>query len=286
MRNPIATGQFYAADRDLLAGEIAACYEGQRGPGSLPLSTKEDAVRAIIAPNSPYRNAGQCMAWAYKRIAETPRADVYIILAPNRVGGETATTLITYGTPLQEARVDQELAKALVAQGNVIFDDEAHARETTIEVQLPFLQHALGNEAEHIKILPILISDEADPHTIALDIKEALTETKRNPIFIVSSGLTHYGPAFHYVPFASDIPERIEALDVALVNAIKAQDADTFRTLVETEMNPVDGVRCVEILMRVLRPSKAEVEQMYASGDILSDWKNSVTYAAIAFREK
>lgn len=286
MRAPIGTGQFYAADAQLLTEEIAACYEGQRGPGALPLSRKDDDVRAIIAPNSPYRNCGQCMAWAYRRLAHTPRADVYIIIAPNRVGSETCVTLDAYSTPLQAARVDQDLVRALVQQGSVTIDPEAHARETAIEVQLPFLQHALGPEAEHLKVLPILVGETADIPKLALDLKEAIVECKREPIFIVSSSLTRYGPVFHFVPFASEVPERIAELDEALLARIRAFDADGLRATVDEQMSAMDGSRCVELLLRVLRPCAVEVEQVYTSGDILRDWKNSVTYAAIAFTER
>ncbi len=286
MRTPIGTGQFYAAEAQLLTEEIAACYEGQRGPGALPLSRKDDGVRALIAPNSPYRNCGQCMAWAYRRLAHTPRADVYIIIAPNRVGPETCVTLDAYSTPLQAARVDQELVRALVQQGNVTIDPEAHARETAIEVQLPFLQHALGPEAEHLKILPLLVGEATDIPRLALDLKEAIVECKREPIFIVSSGLSRYGPVFRFVPFASDVPERIGELDEALLARIRAFDPDGLRATVDEQMSAMDGSRCVELLLRTLRPCAIEVEQMYTSGDILQDWKNSVSYAAIVFTER
>jgi len=286
MRQPIGIGQFYAGEADLLAEEIIACYDGQRGPGAPPLSVRNDRARAVIAPNSPYRNAGQCMAWAYKRIAETPPADVYVIIAPNRTGTENAVTLDAFGTPFQATRVDQELAKALVQKGSVVMDDDAHNRETSVEVQLPFLQHALGSDAERIKILPLLIGESADARAIAIDLKEALTECGRDPVFVVSSDLTRYGPLFKFLPFVTDIPERIRALDDALLARIREQDPDGFAALVEEQMNPVDGARCVELLLHLLRPCEVEVEQVYASGDVLQDWKNSVTYAAVTFRER
>lgn len=286
MRTPIGTGQFYAADAQLLMEEIAACYEGQRGPGALPLSRKDDDVRAIIAPNSPYRNCGQCMAWAYRRLAHTPRADVYVIIAPNRAGPETCVTLDAYSTPLQAARVDQELVRALVQQGSVTIDPEAHARETAIEVQLPFLQHALGVEAEHLKILPLLVGEAADITKLALDLKEAIVECKRTPIFIVSSSLSRYGPVFHFVPFASEVPERIAELDEALLARIRAFDPDGLRATVDEQMSAMDGSRCVELLLRTARPCTVAIEQAYTSGDVLQDWKNSVSYAAIVFAQR
>jgi AmmeMemoRadiSam system protein B len=285
MRQPIGVGNFYPGEADLLAEEIGACYEGQRGPGALPISTHHDHVRAIIAPNSPYRNCGQCLAWAYRRVAQTPRADVYVILAGNKAP-QTTLTIDAFRTPFQDVRVDQELARALIEKGNVRIDPDAHARETSIEVQLPFLQHALGTESEHLKILPLLVGEATDIRALALDLKEAITDAKRNPVFIVSSSLTRYGPLFKFVPFVSEVPKRIQELDDALLSRIKALDADGFRSAIDEQMSAMDGSRCVDLLLRVLRPCTVEVEQVFTSGDVLLDWKNTVTYAAIVFEDK
>jgi AmmeMemoRadiSam system protein B len=286
MREPIATGRYYERDNSLLQQAIAAHYNGQRGPGALPLSKIEHNVKAIIAPNSPYKNCGDCMAWAYKMVAESPLADVYIIMATNQGSQESGLTLNTFSTPLGICRTDQELAKTIVEKGTIAFNDDIHLREHPIEVQLPFLQHAKYQQVENIKILPILLSKGTDVKQLALDIKESLVELKRNPIFIVSSGFTHFGPLFHYVPFVEDVRKGVADLDREAIQFVIGQNPDGFRSFIGEKMLVTHGSLAIELLLRILRPCTVKLEQYYTSGDVLGDYKNTVSYAAITFEEK
>jgi len=286
MREMVAAGRYYDRDPTLLKEEVEAHYNSIRGPGSTPLNRQDGKVRAIIVPNSPYKNCGDCMAWGYKEIAESPLADVYIIIATNQFSQENGLTMRTYETPLGMVRVDQVLAKALAAKGTIGFNDEIHEKDFPIEVQLPFLQHAKMREIEHIKILPILLSYGLDVRKLAIDLKEAIVETDRNPVFIVSTDFTHYGPLFHYVPFSTNVQEGIRELDKKMFEAIIAQDADRFRNVVAEHMVKLHGSQAVELLLRMLRSCNVRFLQYYTSGDIYADYKNSVSYATITFEEK
>jgi MEMO1 family protein len=286
MREMVAAGRYYVRDPTLLKQQVAAHYSGPRGPGALPLHKVEHNCNAIIVPNSPYVNCGDCMAWGYKMLAESPLADVYIILATNQGSQESGLSMNTYMTPMGPVRIDQELAKAIAKKGTIGFNEEIHTREHPLEVQLPFLQHAKYNELESIKILPILLSHGIDTKQLALDIKESVIELRRRPCFIVSTGFTHYGPLFHYVPFAMDVKESINALDKSVIDRVLAQDAEGFRNLVAEKMLVMHGSVAVELLLRTLRPSITKLEQYYTSGDVLADYKNTVSYAAITFEEK
>jgi MEMO1 family protein len=286
MRDPVAAGTFYERDGTLLKGEIDALYEHPRGPGSLPLSRAEHKVKAIIAPNSPYTNCGACMAWSYKMLAETPLADVYIILATNQHSQESGISMTTFNTPLGMARIDQELGRKLVEKGTISVNEEIHSRDHVIEVQLPFLLHAKYHELEHVKILPMLVSKDIDTKKLALDLKETMLELHRNAIFIVSTDMTHYGPLFHYVPFTLDIQENIYRLDQGAIDIIKQQNAEMFANYAKENLLNYHGTAAIETLLQVLRPCTVTLENYYTSGDVISDYKNAVAYAAIVFEEK
>jgi MEMO1 family protein len=280
MREMVAAGKFYEAEQRKLNQQIDECYAGPRGPGDLPLSKLVHKVEAIIVPSSPYKNCGDCMAWAYKEIAESPKPDVYVILA----GGSTAVCLESFQTPLGIVRVDQELAKALVAKGNVQENAEAFKHDHHIEVQLPFLQHAKKQEMEHIKILPILIGD-ADLKTIALDIEESLIELKRNAIFIISTNLTQHGPLFHHVPFSVDVLKNIQELDKGAIDLILAKDVAGFAAYTGEKMMNISGSAPIELLLHLLKGA-GRLEQYYTSADVLGDEKNIVAYSVIIFEKK
>jgi AmmeMemoRadiSam system protein B len=281
MRKMIAAGKFYEEDQNRLKAEIDSHYEGERGPGALPLVKPVRHTQAIIVPSSPYRNCGDCMAWAYKAIAESQRADVYIIIA----AGKPSIALDAYQTPLEKVRIDQELAKAIAAKGTIVIDDIAHNNAHAIDVQLPFLQHAKLRELEHIKILPVLVDDSIDLHQLATDIKESLLELGRNAIYIVSTNLTQHGPLFHYVPFTVNVQQAIYDLDKGAIDCILRQDQEGFRSYHAEYVMNIAGASAIELLLRVLRKCKVTLEQYYTSGDVLGDYKNSVSYAAIVFEK-
>jgi AmmeMemoRadiSam system protein B len=150
-RKAAYAGQFYERNEQALDKQIAECFEDKNGPGSLPLSKRNGKIKAIIAPHAGYVYSGPCAAWAYKEIAETEFADIYIILGPNHSGSGNAISMEGYETPFGVARVDQEFVKALLEKNDEIkIDEEAHAQEHSIEVQIPFLQFATKDNTENV----------------------------------------------------------------------------------------------------------------------------------------
>ena len=58
-----------------------------------------------------------------------------------------------FETPLELTELDSETIFSIANDTAVVFDDAAHAREHSLEVQLPFLQTML----DHFKLLPLAI---------------------------------------------------------------------------------------------------------------------------------
>lgn len=219
------------------------------------------------------------MAWAYKEVAESPLAEVYVILA----GGPTGISMESFQTPLGIVRIDQELAKAVAAKGNIKINEEKQDHQ--IEVQLPFLQHAKKHEMEHLKLLAVLVGDEVDVKTLALDIEESLIEHKRKAIFIVSTNLTQHGPLFHHVPFSLDVMKNIHETDKGAIDLITKPDAIGFSVYHQEKMMNYPGNQAIELLLHIVK-SKGRLEQYYTSADVLQDHKNIVSYGAIIFEKK
>lgn len=286
MREPICSGTYYQASETLLAEEIEGSYHADRGPGSTPLGKTEKKVQAIIAPNSPYAHCGPCAAWSYKELAETPTADIYIIISANHHSAESGITTETFITPLGMARVDQEFARGLVEKGTITYDDEIHNREHGIEIQLPYLQFAKKKEIEKLKILPLLVSTDIDLKQLALDIKEVLLDQNKNPIFIVSTDFLKHGPMFHYVRYMEDIQKNIYDFDKRGIDIIKSLNADGWHNYIDKNFAPIDGTLAIQLLLMLLKNCDVRLEQYYTSADILNEQKNSVSYAAIVFEEK
>jgi AmmeMemoRadiSam system protein B len=285
-RKAMFAGQFYEHNEQVLEKQIIGCFEGKNGPGATPLIKRSGTIKAIIAPHAGYIYSGPCAAWAYKELAEAEFADLYIIIGPNHSGSGNAVSMQGYETPFGLARVDQEFAKNLLEKNDELkLDEEAHAEEHSIEVQLPFLQFATKDQTHALKILPIIIS-EIDYTKLGLDLKETILESGKKVVIIVSSDFTHYGHNYHYIPFSTDIKKNIYGRDRKAIDFIEKLDANGFIGYIDETMGTVCGAFPIAVLLKSLKHAKVELLQYYTSADLEGEqtYKNSVSYAAIVFR--
>jgi len=285
-RKAVFAGQFYEGQEQLLEKQIIECFEGKNGPGATPLIKRSGKIKAIIAPHAGYTYSGPCAAWAYKEIAESEFADLYIIIGPNHSGTGNAVSIQGYETPFGLARVDQEFAKSLLEKNDELkIDETAHEGEHSIEVQVPFLQFATKDKMHELKILPILLS-EIDYMKFGLDLKETIIDSGKNVVIIVSSDFTHYGHNYHHIPFSTDVKKNIYELDRKAIDLIEKLDADGFIKYIDETMGTVCGAFPIASLLKSLKDAKVELLQFYTSADLEEDqaYKNSVSYAAIVFR--
>jgi MEMO1 family protein len=285
VRKAVFAGQFYEHNEQALDKQITACFEGKNGPGSLPLLKRTRHIQAIIAPHAGYQYSGPCAAWAYKEVAEAEFADIYIIIGPNHSGTENAVSMEGYETPFGIARIDQEFVKLLLEKNDELkIDEQAHAREHSIEVQIPFLQFATKDNMHGLKIVPIIIH-EIDYLKLGLDLKETIIESGKKVIIIVSSDFTHYGHSYHFIPFSKDVKKNIYDMDRKALDFIQALNPDGFISYVDETMDTICGAFPIAVLLKTLKHAKVEILQYYTSADLEEDqaYKNSVSYAAILF---
>jgi MEMO1 family protein len=290
MRKAAFAGSFYPKSSDALNKLLTECFTSARGPGDLPSQPKKDTsnnvgdVKAVIVPHAGYVFSGAAAAWAYFAIAESSLPDVFVVIGPSHHSWNSGISLDTFETPLGFVRVDQEFAKVLLSKGTIRVDEEIHAREHSVEVQLPMLQFSLGARAEKAKILPLLISDDLDLDKFAKDIVQTIKETKKSVTFIISSDFTHYGPDYGYLPFKSGAKEKLAKLDGEIFSFIKSQDVDGFQSYLRETGATVCGARPIMLLLKTIAFEKALLEQYYTSGDVLGDYTNSVSYASFVFK--
>jgi len=289
MREARYAGTFYEKGEKTLKEQLRNCFEGERGPGVSPSETqggkKENLPLGIIAPHAGYSYSGACAAWGYKALGDAPIADTYIIIAPAHKHARTGITQQTFVTPLGIVRVDQDMARRLLEKGTLKEDDPLHEEEHSIEVQIPFLQYIHQDVIERVKILPILISHDADLARIALDIKEVLVETNKKVAIIISSDFTHYGRDYKFAPYLRDIQENIAKLDKGAIDHIKKLDYEGLLAYVHETMATICGSHAIALGLRLLsKTKKVSLEQYYTSAEITGDEKQSVSYASIVFK--
>ncbi len=151
-------------------------------------------IAALIVPHAGYVYCGDIIASAFRQIDPSKHFENIFILGPSHhVGFEGAAVYAggKYGTPLGAAQVNAKLARELIAKYPVFSGrTDAHAREHSVEVEVPFLQYLLKAP---FTIVPIIIGGE-NPETCR-QIADALRPffNSRN-LFIVSSDFSHYPP--------------------------------------------------------------------------------------------
>ncbi len=181
MRPAAVAGTFYPDDPQRLRTVVAGLLSEQ------PAAEIDIAPRMIIVPHAGYIYSGPIAAAGYSLLASRAERRV-VLLGPShfvRFAGLAAPGVDALDTPLGLVTVDRPLAG--VAEGFPVVATEpiAHAREHSLEVQLPFLQVALGE----FTALP-LVTGEITPDGAA-EVLDALVGAS-GVIGVISSDLSHY----------------------------------------------------------------------------------------------
>jgi AmmeMemoRadiSam system protein B/AmmeMemoRadiSam system protein A len=212
VREPAVAGQFYPGDARVLAAAIDLLMKDARPPGP-------DRPIAIVAPHAGYVYSGQIAADAWSQAAGQAY-DTVILLGTNHTTPGFDRVAVYPGrglrTPLGTARADQSLASALLREcPDCVLDASVHAREHSVEVQVPFAQTLFPNAP----ILAAVVGSE-DPATIDR-FGRALAKvlSGRQPLIVASTDLSHW-------------PSRRDAIaaDRRTLEAMATLDADRLRS--------------------------------------------------------
>jgi len=181
-------GRFYPEDPEKLRLAVS---------GFLGDAVQPDAPRptAVIVPHAGYIYSGQIMADGLHQASGYPW-DIIVILGTNHTApGFDKVALYAEGafrTPLGLVRIDEETpARLRSADPDVVFDAAPHAREHSIEVELPFIQSLFPG-------VPIVAAIIGEPEIgLCRRFGEALAEALRGrqALIVASSDLSHY-PAY------------------------------------------------------------------------------------------
>jgi AmmeMemoRadiSam system protein B len=186
VRAPAVAGQFYPDDPATLRTTIDRMLE------AVPVSSDELAA-AYVVPHAGYRYSGATAAHVYARLrAHAGDIARVVIVGPAHrvpVKGCVISGAATWRTPLGEIPVD-DLAAALAGDGHGVLDDRPHEPEHSIEVQLPFLQRALGA----VPVVPIVVgSCPADDVVVTL-LSALELASSPGTVVLCSTDLSHYEP--------------------------------------------------------------------------------------------
>ncbi len=188
-REAVVAGQFYPASPLELRRTLDALFDH-----AVPTRGLKGIV-GLIVPHAGYVYSGQVAASGFNQIDTAMHYEDVFVIGPSHYVGFTGAAVYVEGdflTPLGKVTVDRELGRHLLAESSLFSDRaDAQAKEHSVEVELPFLQHVFGSR---LKIVPIVVGENS-PQTCD-KIAEVLRPyfNGRN-LFVISSDFSHY-PAY------------------------------------------------------------------------------------------
>jgi AmmeMemoRadiSam system protein B/AmmeMemoRadiSam system protein A len=216
-------GSFYSANTTQLKEQITKALHNAK---AFPLQN----IQALIVPHAGYVYSGHTAAIAYKTLHKKYK-NVFIIGSSHHLNfnGISIYNKGDYNTPLGVVKTNKKIIQNLLENNFITYKQEAHTKEHTIEVQLPFLQTIFK---EDLQIVPIIIaSSELDTiHSLASVLQPYFNDEN---LFVISTDLSHF-PAY------KDAKE----LDMKVLNSIKSNSSKEFvDTLSKHEKLPVANLQ-------------------------------------------
>lgn len=307
-RSAAHVGGVYKADPAELKIQLDGFFIAPDGPGRANGNSKVTTPRAIVAPHIDFHRGGAAYAWAYKSLAESDGADLFILLGTSHCGGQSPFILTykDFETPLGLVQTDKDFVGRLRDFcGEVLFADEyLHRGEHSLEFQVVFLKYAaqlraaLANEPERpFKIVPILVSSfqssllqqtlpERDlaVQTFLDVLRDLAHKETRRVCFIAGVDLAHVGREFgDREPITEDFLKWVEVEDQKLIDRLAALDAPGFFNEIakDQDKRKICGFAPLYALIHLLDGAKGN--HLKYSQAFTPETGSAVTFASMTF---
>jgi hypothetical protein len=259
VRSPAVAGLFYPEDPQELRKTVEAQLAQAPAQGGV------GCLKAVIVPHAGYVYSGAVAAVAYAQLASLRDVVRRVVLVgpSHRVAfdGLAVSAVDAFETPLGLVEVDRPAVERVLALPQVQVLDAAHAREHSLEVQLPFLQQVLSE----FRLVPLVVGNAT-----AEEVAEVLESVwgEAETLVVVSSDLSHYLPY-----------DAAQALDRATARAIERLEPAEIHFDQACGRLPVQGL----LLAARRHGLHAQTLDLRSSGDTAGSRDSVVGYGAYAF---
>ena len=264
VRRSVIAGSWYPGDPKRLRSMIGNFLD------NVPSQQLEGGLVGLVAPHAGYMYSGQVAAYAYAQLRGQAYSKVVVVSPVHRgyPGRFAVTDKSYYETPLGLVPVDAELVQAI--ERRIKLNRVSADMEHSLEIQLPFLQHVLGD----FGLAPIMMGEQ--DWDSASELGQALAEATDGDtaLLVASTDLSH----FHRYEVAVQ-------LDQMVLDRITAYDPEGLaRTLSMRKAEACGGgpVAAVMVAAEKLGANRAVLLKYMNSGDVTGDRSSVVGYAAAA----
>jgi MEMO1 family protein len=266
IRPPAVAGRFYPSDPQELTRQIEECTSS--------VAPRSRAI-ACVVPHAGYAYSGRVAGAVYSAVEIPARC---ILLGPRHFPQGQPMAILTEGsfqTPFGKAQIDATLASELARACPLLREDAiAHAREHSLEVQLPFLQQI----ARDFRFVPVVLATDryAAMEELGRAVAQVVKQQSEPVLVIASSDMNHY---------ESDAITRVK--DEKAIARILARDPRGLYDTVRGEGISMCGYAATVAMLvavRELGAKEATLIRYATSGDVTGDLDEVVGYAGIALR--
>jgi len=268
LRKSVIAGSWYPGEPSILKRDIEKYF------AAVPDLDLTGEITGLVAPHAGYLYSGQVAAYAYKLI-RGKKYDAVIVVGPShRVAfhGVSIYRRGGYETPLGIVPIAEDLADDLKNNSGIIKDmPAAHSQEHSLEIQLPFLQVALGD----FSFVPLVMGDQ-NAET-CYDLAEAIYKaaSKKKILIVGSSDLSH----FHNYKAA-------QQLDAVVLKHLQHADAAGLQESMEKGLGEACGggpMLVVMLAAKRMGAAQARLLKYANSGDVTGDKSSVVGYASAVY---
>jgi AmmeMemoRadiSam system protein B len=269
VRPSAVAGRWYPANPQRLAEEVDGYLaDSPDDPAPKPL--------ALVAPHAGLIYSGPVAAHAYKRVAAHRYAAV-VLVGPSHFVDFRGVSIWPRGawdTPFGEVPVAEPLAAAIAEEsGEVVERADAHRREHSLEMQLPFIARVLPGTP----IVPLVMGAQTrrTAETLGDSLAKAIgkwTDDTGRVLLVASSDLSHYMDA-----------TTASGMDAVVIRHVEAFDAEGLMRTLEIEPRHACGGGPIVSVLRAagqLGATSSRVVRYADSGDVSGDKSAVVGYMA------
>jgi hypothetical protein len=262
--SPIA-GTWYEGNAKTLARSVDDYLNNAQLP------ELDGKVVAVIAPHAGHVYSGPVAGYAFAALRGLSPELVAVISPFHNLSNHPLLTTAhdAYGTPLGPIEVDKAALAELSSHLDIPITPVHADREHSLEIELPFLQRALGGE---FKLLPVMIrAQEVD---VARKLGHALAGVIRdkNALLVASTDLSHFYDQ-----------KTAQALDAEMLRRFESFEPESIFEAEHTGKAFACGHAAVAAVLwaaRGLGANKVQVLHHATSGDVTGDMSSVVGYGA------
>lgn len=276
IRPPAVSGQFYTSDPGELKKEVEGyILRAEDFPEYEPV--------AVIAPHAGYVYSGWIAGYSYRQV-KGRKYDAVVVISPSHIEHFNFSAVMTkgsYQTPLGLAPIDSELAELICSESDAVkashqghFGGSYGRGEHALEVQIPFLQVALGD----FKLVPIVMGDQSWHQ--CRELGEALGKALqgKQALIVASTDLSHFHPY-----------KEANRLDSALIELLELYEPEEIQRQLQARKVEACGggpVLAAMIAGEILGADGLKALKHANSGDVPIGTRDSVVgyLSAVIFR--